>query len=306
MPEAPDEITLVVAITPGVRFHDLSPTNGRELTTEDLVFSFTRLGTDEPQFQLKHLMAAYSSFQPTSPTTLTMKLEAPYSPVVTFMAHPNMVIVPQEAVEAGGGDLRQGPLNGTGPFMNRTLRAGVEYASDRNPNYFEEGFPYLDGQRTQVIVDPGSAFSAFRGGGLDIFTGADKDERERAEGSIDDLGQERTLGGQSKITVNTQHELFADPRIREAMHLGIDRTSSSRWPHWERDSITRTCRRSSRERSGKAWPDARDGEQTRRKITRRPEHCWMPPGSRTDSRFRNIWGRQSGTCWTARLSMWSN
>ena len=223
MPETPDETTLVVEITPGVQFHDVAPTNGREVTAEDFVFSFDRLGTDEPRFQLKHLVASYSGFEATSPTTLTMRLVEPYSPAVTFLAHPNMIVVPRESVEAGGGDLQQGPLIGSGPFINTRIRANIEYLSERNPNYWREGLPYLDGHRTQIITEPAAALGAFRGGSLDLFEAADKEERETAVGSIPDVIQERIVGSTTNFKLNTQHELLADPRIRHAIHLGIDR-----------------------------------------------------------------------------------
>ena len=50
--DKPDPLTYIIHVRQGVRFHDKSPVNGRELTADDFKFSIDRqLGLDEPAFK---------------------------------------------------------------------------------------------------------------------------------------------------------------------------------------------------------------------------------------------------------------
>ena len=50
-----------------------------------------------------------------------------------------------------------------------------------------------------------------------------KEDFAIAESEIEGLGNEKTFTGRSRFNVNMQHEQFTDPRIRQAVHLELDR-----------------------------------------------------------------------------------
>ena len=222
IPETPDERTIVVKVRQGVRFHDIAPVNGRELTAEDVKYSLDRINTDDPKFQSRRFISQIERIEATDANTLRLSLATPFAPLVTYLAFPTMVVVAREAVEVNG-DLRRGPLIGTGPFQSAEIQAGVRYVNKRFENYFEQGKPYLDDFTLRIIPERGTAIAQFRSGDLSYISAATPDELSQAKSSVPKLGSEKGLRTRLRSAMNTQTGLFKDPRVRKAVHLATDR-----------------------------------------------------------------------------------
>jgi peptide/nickel transport system substrate-binding protein len=112
---------------------------------------------------------------------------------------------------------------GAGPYMLEEFRGNERIVLTRNPNYFIEGRPYLDGITYVVITEPSSLYSAFRQGQHDV------------NGSILTRKDYDELDGDPDFTVATAPSLFYpvvhlkmkppfdDIRVREALNLSLDR-----------------------------------------------------------------------------------
>ena len=222
LPETPDATTVNFTIHEGVRFHDIAPANGRELTADDVVFSLNRVRTDDPAFQNARFLSNINTLEAPDATTVSLTTKIPFAPQVTFLAAPYMVVVPPEVVDAGGGDLKQGPLIGSGPFINETADRQVQFVNVRNPDYFVPDRPFADGGSVQQFTEVSTRVLTFRSGDL-TYMAAAKEDYDSILADIPDVGLEELSGSRSKLSLNSQHELFSDGRIRTAMHLGIDR-----------------------------------------------------------------------------------
>ena len=53
---------------------------------------------------------------------------------------------------------------GSGPFVPTNLAKDVSMELERNPNYWKEGLPYLDGIIHYYIADKGTAIGSYRTG----------------------------------------------------------------------------------------------------------------------------------------------
>jgi len=75
------------------------------------------------------------------------------------------------AFEANGGieGTRMKPV-GTGPFVLTEFVQTVSAKYSKNPNYWEEGKPYLDGVDISIIAEPTTLLSSFQAGELDLIT----------------------------------------------------------------------------------------------------------------------------------------
>lgn len=166
--QQPDERTYVFRLRQGVRFHDMAPVNGRELTAEDVKYSIERQMTDQPgKFQHAYFfLGKIASIDTPDKYTVVFKTKDPYAPFMNYIANPWTLIVAKEVVEKHG-DLQRHVV-GTGPFMLKEYRRDQEAVLVKNPNYFQKGLPYLDEVRIQYIVDPAAATAAFRGQQTDI------------------------------------------------------------------------------------------------------------------------------------------
>jgi peptide/nickel transport system substrate-binding protein len=166
----------VVKLRKGVKFHNTDAIRGRfpdlagrELTAEDVVFSYERQknAADSIQKGYFYRRSQYETIDTIvaeDPYTIRIKTKGPIAPFYHFMADTNAMIVPKEIVdlEPGPGgkpldtvDTNRGPkpgerMIGTGPFFWGDLKFGIEYKALRNPEWFgwgepDLGRPYLDG-----------------------------------------------------------------------------------------------------------------------------------------------------------------
>jgi peptide/nickel transport system substrate-binding protein len=163
-----DELTYVFRLRQGVRFHDVPPVNGRELTSDDVKYSIERQMTDQPgRFQHAYFfLGKLASIDTPDQYTVVFKTKEPYAPFMNYLASPWTVIVAREVVEKHG-DLQRHAI-GTGPFIMKEYRRDQEAIFVKNPHYFKKDLPYLDEVRIQYIIDPAAATAAFRGQQADI------------------------------------------------------------------------------------------------------------------------------------------
>ena len=115
--EQKDDLTYSFKLRQGVRFHNVPPVNGRELTSEDVKYSIERQMTNQPgKFQHAYFfLDKLASIQTPDKYSIVFKTKEPYAPFLNYIASPWTVIVAREVVEKHG-DLQRHAI-GTGPFM---------------------------------------------------------------------------------------------------------------------------------------------------------------------------------------------
>jgi peptide/nickel transport system substrate-binding protein len=164
-----DELTYEFKLHEGVRFHDVPPVNGRELTAEDVKYSIERVaGMHGRLSDFKHSYYFHDkidAIETPDKYTVVIRTKKPYAAFIRYIASPWSAIVAKEVVEAHG-DLKRHAI-GTGPFILQEYVMGSHVSLVKNPNYFKEGKPYLDGIHVRIMPDPSSVVSAFIAGRLD-------------------------------------------------------------------------------------------------------------------------------------------
>ncbi|OIP00152.1 MAG: ABC transporter substrate-binding protein [Bacteroidetes bacterium CG2_30_33_31] len=180
-------------------------------------------------------------------STLTIKLESPFSPFLGRLSMPYFSAVPKEAVDFYGEDFGRNPV-GTGPFYFKMMEDGVKLVMLKNKHYFEfdgrNRLPYLDAVAVSFIIDKQSVFLEFIKGNLDFMSGIDpsyKDELLQADGSLNPK-YAKDLNMQSKPYLNTEYLGFQMDKafisktsplqikaIRQAINYGFDRKKMIRY-----------------------------------------------------------------------------
>ena len=165
--ELVDPFTYRFHLRPGIRWQTLAPVNGRELTAEDVVFSYQRLQTSG--WPNSALFLAMKDIQAEGKRTLKVTLQFPDADFLLALADGHSKVVAKEAVDVTG-DLRDGPVVGTGPWIWKSTLPGVGSEFERNPNYFEKGLPFLDGFVVRVIkTSEDERYAAFATGAVDVY-----------------------------------------------------------------------------------------------------------------------------------------
>jgi peptide/nickel transport system substrate-binding protein len=221
--EQPDDVTYIFKLRSGVRFHDLAPANGRELTADDVVYSFNRLNTVLNPIDPGFMSRIVDRIEALDPYTVRITNKRPYASTMQVLGGYWYAIVAQEAVEAWGG-LSTRAL-GSGPFTLESFEQESGASLRRNPNYFRTGRPYLERMELPVVSDPTNLLTQFRTRALDVNTAPlDGPRWEALKRELDGVQSARTPGILDPwIGVNLRRAPFNDIRARQALDLLIDR-----------------------------------------------------------------------------------
>jgi peptide/nickel transport system substrate-binding protein len=225
----PDDLTYVFKLRKGVRFHDVPPVNGRELTAEDIKYSVERAGGlhgIKAQFMSRsRFEGKLTSIETPDKSTVVFKTKEPYAPFLRYVSA--VRIVPKEAVDKFK-DLKNKAI-GTGPFILKEQVRGSHFYLERNPKYFKEGLPYLDGIMIKFIRSLAATQSAFIAGQLDMT-----DVYYSQISTIKEQTPEATVVRRQGMNtwvlrvppVTDTHPIkppFDDVRVRRAISMAIDK-----------------------------------------------------------------------------------
>ncbi|MFE6646903.1 ABC transporter substrate-binding protein [Nocardioides sp. NPDC057772] len=206
----------------GVKFHDKPPVNGRELTSADVKCTVDRIKS-LPGHQLG-LVANVAKLETPDPYTVIFNLISPNTAFDQTMANPFMAILPCEGT-AGEFNLAEDAI-GTGPFVLKSWKRDQERVMEKNPDYFIEGLPHLDGIQTTVLPDAQAQIAALRSGKLDMISSLSTEKRQVDQllNQIDGL-QLRTEKGitQTRVFMNAKSGPFSKLGVRLAVAHAIDK-----------------------------------------------------------------------------------
>ncbi len=163
-----NDTTYVFKLRKGVRWHNKAPVNGRELTAEDVKYTYERFLSIKGNGN-RYLLEAVEKNETPDKYTVTFKLKEPNAWFIDQLASTATWIVAKEAVEKFGDLKKPESVIGTGPWMLERYDPGTKLIYARHPNYFMPGMPYADGVDVTIEQDPASAFANFIvNGGYDL------------------------------------------------------------------------------------------------------------------------------------------
>jgi peptide/nickel transport system substrate-binding protein len=242
---APDGLSVTWKLKPGVQWHD-----GQPFTAEDVVFNWEYAA--DPATAATTI-GSYQDITVEKVDQLTVRVR--FQKPTPFWADPFVgargLIVPKHLFESyKGAASRDAPTNlkpvGTGPYRFVDFKPGDLVRGERNPSYHEPNRPYFD---TIEMKGGGDAVSAARAvvqtgeydyawnlqvedeiltrleksggvaGRVEIFPGG---AIEHIQLNSTDPGTE--VDGE-RSSAKTQHPLFSDPAVRQALAMLVDRAS---------------------------------------------------------------------------------
>ncbi|MEU6645563.1 ABC transporter substrate-binding protein [Saccharomonospora sp. NPDC046836] len=212
-----DGLTYTFDLRDDVTWQNVPPVSGRPFTADDVVATFE--GLKASQSTHKWMAEPIESIKAEGDHRVVFELSHPYAPFLEYMAHHFNVILPREGVD-GEFDMATKAI-GTGPFMVDSHKPDVEWVLKRNPDYYEDGKPYLDEIRLPIISDSAAVTAALRSGRLDI--GAQPfDVIENTFRDNNDFTVTERAADFVSFDINTTRAPFTDPRVRRAIMMAID------------------------------------------------------------------------------------
>ena len=215
--EQPDARSIVFHLRAGAKFHDGTP-----VTADDVKFSLDRIL--DP--------AAGAALEPAGRHGdggrrghRQGRKPSPDATLLAVLAMPEAAIVSRKWVESGA-NLKLS-ANGTGPFVLKSYEPAVRASLVRNPAYFVDAQPYLDGVDFRMIKSDDARVNALRSQSLDMIDFVpwkDIDALRRNAGMKVDMAG----GAFMSVWFNTAKKPFDDARVRRAVSYAIDREAVSK------------------------------------------------------------------------------
>ncbi|HUD62810.1 MAG TPA: ABC transporter substrate-binding protein [Acetobacteraceae bacterium] len=221
---AKDRKTYTFYLRKGVQFHD-----GAELTSDDVKATFDRIVKPPPGVSIPRsiLFRAVTEVNAPDQYTIEFKLAEPRPPafIMAAIASGWNVIVRKKTLEDNNYNLRKVPnYPGTGPFKTVRRVENEIWVVEKNKDYWNKGLPYLDGIEFYNLVPFSPELgSGILSGRVDYARVTDPVTFKKAQAT---KGMKVSSFNQSVIHAtytNTKKGPMADPRVRRALHLALDR-----------------------------------------------------------------------------------
>lgn len=218
-----NDTTYVFKLKKGVRWHPKPPVNGRELTADDVKYTYDRFLTIKGNGN-RAVLEMLDKVDVVDKHTVRFTLKEPNAWFIDKLASTSTWIVAKEAVEKFGDLKKPETVVGTGPWMLERYDPGQRISYARNPHYFVPGLPYADGIEVTIETDPSAALANFISGKYDFGP-----EYGMVVRRIDlDLAKQRIPGLQTRdyivvfggiFWMKLDQDPFKDIRVRRALGM---------------------------------------------------------------------------------------
>jgi peptide/nickel transport system substrate-binding protein len=215
-----DNRALTFTLREGVRWHDGKPFSAKDVKcTWDMV-----MGKSPQKFRTNPRKAWYENVSEISAdggSEATFHLKRPQPALLALLASGQSPVYPCHVSPA---EMRTHPI-GTGPFKFVEFKRDESIKVARNPDYWKQGRPYLDGIEFTIIPNRSTAILAFIAGKFDITFPNEvtvpllKNVKAQAPQAICKLRPTNSLN----LIVNRNAPPFDDGDLRRAMALALDR-----------------------------------------------------------------------------------
>jgi peptide/nickel transport system substrate-binding protein len=217
------DTTYVFKLRKGVRWHNKAPVNGRELTAEDVKYTYDRFLAIKGNAN-RAILEMVDKVEAVDKYTVKFTLKEPNAWFLDRLASTSTWIVAKECVEQHGDLRKPESVIGTGPWMLERYEPNVRITFVRHPNYFVQGLPYADGVEVTLDADPASGFAAFLAGKYDFGPEygmvVRRSDLEIAMGRVKGLATRDYIvvfGGFTAMKLD--QDPFKDVRVRRAMAM---------------------------------------------------------------------------------------
>jgi peptide/nickel transport system substrate-binding protein len=221
--ERQGDTVYVFKLKKGVRWHAKAPVNGRELTAEDVKYTYERFLTTKTNAN-RAVLEMVDKVEAPDKYTVKFILREPNAWFVDRLASTSAWIVAKECVEKFGDLKSPDSVVGTGPWMLERYEPNVRITFVRNPQYFVPGLPYADGVEVSLSADPAAGFAAFLAGAFDFGPEYGmvirRSDLDIAKTRVKNLGTRDYIvvfGGFSAMKLD--QDPFKDVRVRRAVAM---------------------------------------------------------------------------------------
>ena len=217
--EWPDSKTVIFHLRPNVKW-----SNGDTLTADQVVKSMEHFMNPKVSLHAVDMAKTVDHFEAVDNLSVKMVLkQTDVSILRTLTTAPGQafILYPTYSEDTAG----QSPETtiGTGPFMFKSYEPGVNVELVRNPNYFIEGLPYLDGIKYVVITDADARKTALLAGDVDVIESVDYNSLASLQANPDIVVPTGSGFYGCRLLLETHTYPTDDINVRKALNFAVDR-----------------------------------------------------------------------------------
>ena len=197
----------------GVEFH-----NGKTMDAEDVIYSVNHHRGEKSKSGAKPLFKDVKNIKADGKYAVIFELENGNADFPIYFSDYHVLIEPNGS--------KFDNFNGTGGYIIKEFKPGVQAITTRNPNYFKEGYAHFDEVHTIAINDSTARINAILTGAVDAIDRVEPKLADRLGKSPGVKVIEAESGLHYNEAMHTNVAPFNDNNIRLAIKHAIDREES--------------------------------------------------------------------------------
>ncbi len=197
---------------------DAKFTNGRPVVASDVKFSIDRILDPETASKGRKALGPIEEIVVKDDHTVVFQLKGPYADLALQLGNTFARIIAKENLD----DIANKPI-GSGPFILKEYVPGNKAILVRNPDYFEEGLPYLDEVHQIYIKEYAAQVSALSTGEIDIMYFAPSEIIGQLKEDPNVEVKIVSAPSFQPLIMWVDEKPFNDVRVRQALRFAVDR-----------------------------------------------------------------------------------
>ena len=209
-----------IRVRPDITFHNGTPLDAEAVKVNLDTYAVSEVYATDP-------FAPIVSTTVVDDMTVEVELSRPWASFPAYLTAEQSegtgLIAAPETLEAMGPLFLADPdaegLYGTGPFIITESDAAREvWFAEKNPDYWQEGLPYVNEVEVRAVPDPLSRLTGVESGDLDVAVLSDLPDDVDEEQVVEQEGDVQVLA----VALNMGVPPLDDPRVREALTAATD------------------------------------------------------------------------------------
>lgn len=213
--------------------------DGMPVTADDFVFAWRRMLDPKTAavyayflYPIKNAQAVNTGKMPLTALgieaqgekTIRVDLEHPVPYLLQFLTHNTTYPVPRHVVEAKGDAwVKPGSYVGNGPYTLAEWESNDHITLVKNPRFYGAADVKVDRVIFYPTTDYVAALKRFRAGELDIQSRMPAQQIDWLRANMPETLRLNPILNIEYLAINLRLKSFADPRVREALNLAVDR-----------------------------------------------------------------------------------
>ncbi|MBD2181363.1 ABC transporter substrate-binding protein [Planktothrix sp. FACHB-1355] len=158
-------------------------------------------------------------------STIQFKLKQPFAVFPAAIGSGYFGIASPTAVKKAGASYGtpSGLAVGTGPFIFKEWRTGDRIILQKNPNYWQKGFPKVNQVVIRFIGDPAARLAQLRAGQIDFTVDLAPDQSKEIAKDANLVAVPRPSFNVGYLALNPSYKPLADVRVRQAIASAINK-----------------------------------------------------------------------------------